>query len=206
MAQRRGSTAPTTRPGAKRPDNRQTILTVTFGILALLAIGAVAWSSRLPKVASVAPTSAVLTVGQVAPPFSVSTTAGAFDLAQAAGKPVLLEVFATWCPHCQRETASLNELYDAYRETVHIVAVSGSQFGVDGSTPESQADVVAFAEKYAVRYPIAFDPTLDVANKYLQGGFPTLVVIGKDGKIVKFRDGEIPIAEIKKDLEAALHG
>jgi thiol-disulfide isomerase/thioredoxin len=206
MAQRRGSTAPSTRPGGKRPDNRQTILTVTFGILALLAIGAVAWSSRLPKVASVAPISAVLTVGQVAPPFSVSTTAGVFDLAQAAGKPVLLEVFATWCPHCQRETTSLNELYDAYKDKVRIVAVSGSQFGVDGSTPESQADVVAFAEKYAVRYPIAFDPTLDVANKYLQGGFPTLVVIGKDGKIVKFRDGEIPIAEIKKDLEAALNG
>jgi peroxiredoxin len=200
MAQRRGSTA----PGAGSGDKRKTILYVSFGLLALIAIIAVGVASQIPKVASVAPISAKLTVGQAAPPFTLPTTDGVFDLAQAAGKPVLLEVFATWCPHCQRETATLNQIYDAYKDKVHVVSVSGSQYGIDENSPESQADVVSFAEKFNVRYPIAFDPTLDVANKYLQGGFPTLVVIGKDGKIAKFRDGEIPLTDIKKDLDEAL--
>ena len=200
MAQSRGSTAPSAGSG----DKRKTILYVSFGLLALIAIIAVGVASQIPKVASVAPISAKLTVGQAAPPFTLPTTDGVFDLAQAAGKPVLLEVFATWCPHCQRETATLNQIYDAYKDKVHVVSVSGSQYGIDENSPESQADVVSFAEKFNVRYPIAFDPTLDVANKYLQGGFPTLVVIGKDGKIAKFRDGEIPLTDIKKDLDEAL--
>ena len=200
MAQRRAA------PGAGSGDRRKTIVYASFGILAVLLIVAVAYASHMPKIASVAPTSAQLTVGQAAPQFALPTTEGVFDLSQAAGKPVLLEVFATWCPHCQRETATLNAIYDAYKDKVHIVAVSGSQYGVDGSTPESQADVVAFIQKYNVRYPVAYDPTLDVGNKYLQGGFPTIVLIGKDGKVLKFRDGEIPRAEIEKDLDAALKG
>ncbi len=198
MAQRRPA------PGAG--NNRKTIVYASFGILAVLLIVAVAYASRMPKIASVAPTSAQLTVGQAAPQFALPTTDGVFDLSKAAGQPVLLEVFATWCPHCQRETATLNAIYDAYKDKVHIVAVSGSQYGVDGSTPESQADVVSFVQKYNVRYPVAFDPTLDVGNKYLQGGFPTIVLISKDGKVLKFRDGEIPRAEIEKDLNDALKG
>jgi peroxiredoxin len=200
MAQRR------TAPGAGAGNSRKVILYASLGIMVVIVIVAVALASRVPKVASTAPISAQLTIGQPAPTFTLPTTNGVFDLAQASGKPVLLEVFATWCPHCQRETGVLNTIYDAYKDKVHIVAVSGSQYGVDGNSPESQADVVEFAQKYKVRYPIAYDPTLDVANKYLQGGFPTLVLISKDGKILKFRDGEIPIEEIKKDLNEALGG
>ena len=200
MAQRSGRAQPSAGSG----DKRKTILTVSFGILALIAIIAVGVASRIPKVASEAPTVAPLAVGQAAAPFTIPTTGGVFDLTQAAGKPVLLEVFATWCPHCQRETATLNQIFDTYKDRVHVVAVSGSQYAFDGSSPQSQADVVSFAEKYSVRYPIAYDESLGVAHKYLQGGFPTLVVIGKDGKIAWFRDGEIPQADIKKTLDDAL--
>ena len=37
----------------------------------------------------------------------VSSNAGPFDLASVS-TPVLLEVFATWCPHCQREVPVVN--------------------------------------------------------------------------------------------------
>ena len=39
---------------------------------------------------------------KTAPQFEVATTAGYFDLSKTR-KPVFLEIFATWCPHCQRE-------------------------------------------------------------------------------------------------------
>ena len=63
-------------------------------------------------------------VGDTAPEFSVQTNAGPFDLA-GVSTPVLLEVFATWCPHCQRETAVMNEVATQYAGKVAIVAVSG---------------------------------------------------------------------------------
>jgi peroxiredoxin len=176
--------------------------------LAVVIVVAIALASRVPKAASDAPVNAALKVGQKAPDFTLSTTAGPFDLASAtaAGKPTLLEVFATWCPHCQRETAVLNALYAKYKGKANLVAVSGSPYSMDESQPESQADVVDFMTKFNVGYPIAFDPNLDVAHKYLQGGFPTVVLIGANGKIQSIRSGEIPQTDLANAINATLSG
>jgi thiol-disulfide isomerase/thioredoxin len=189
-----------------RAQRRRLAVFGSLGVLAVVIIVAVVLASRVPKAASDAPAAAAIAVGQKAPEFAVSTTGGPFDLAQAGGKPTLLEVFATWCPHCQRETAVLNSVYAAYRSRVNIVAVAGSPYAMDESQPESQADVVAFMEKFNVVYPVAFDSTLDVGHKYLQGGFPTVVLIGTDGRIQSLRDGEIPKPDITHALDAALAG
>jgi peroxiredoxin len=190
----------------EQAQRRRIAVIASLSVLAIVIIVAVVLASRVPKAASDAPSAASLTVGQPAPEFAVSTTAGSFDLAQAGGKPTLLEVFATWCPHCQRETAVLNDLYPKVKSKINLVAVSGSPYAMDETQPESQADVVAFMQKFAVTYPIAFDPNLDVAKKYLQGGFPTVVLIGANGKVQAIRDGEIPEADIVKAIGASLAG
>ncbi len=188
-------------PGA---DRRKLILYGTLGVIALIAIIAVALASRVPKSASDAPLYAKLSVGDAAPPFAVATTAGPFDLSKPDGKPTLLEIFATWCPHCQNETSVLNQLYEQYGQKVNFVAVSGSNVGMDGNSPESQADVVSFAQRFDVKYPIAYDPNLDVAKKYLQGGYPTIVVIDKANKIAAIDSGEVDRATLAKRLRAVL--
>jgi thiol-disulfide isomerase/thioredoxin len=191
---------------ASQAKRRRVIVLASFGVLAVIIVIAVALSSRVPKAASDAPISATLHVGQQAPEFAVSTTGGPFDIAHAGDKPTLLEVFATWCPHCQHETVVLDNLYATYKDRANIVAVSGSPYGMDSSQPESQADVVDFMTKFNVQYPVAFDPNLSVAKAYLQGGFPTIVLIGRDGTVAAIRDGEIPIADLKSVLDAALSG
>jgi thiol-disulfide isomerase/thioredoxin len=196
---RRG--APGTQSG---PDRRRIIV---FGTLAVIAIGiivAFVFASRVPPVASVPTEQAQIKVGQVAPPFSVSTTDGPRAMPAADGKPVLLEVFATWCPHCQRETAILNELFTKYGGRVDFVAVSGSPYAADEQSPESQADVVAFGDHFKVKYPLAYDGDLKVMKAYLQGGYPTIVMIGRDGKIRAIRDGEIAPKTLSGDMDAAL--
>ena len=186
---------------------RRIAVIASLSVMAIVIIVAVALAARVPKAASDAPINSVLAVGQKAPEFAVSTTAGPFDLATATGKPTFLEVFATWCPHCQRETAVLNQLFAKYGSRVNFVAVAGSPYAMeDQSTPESQADVIAFAQRFGVTYPIAFDPNLDVANKYLQGAFPTLVLIGTDGHVQSIAEGEIPLASIASTLDASLAG
>jgi len=185
---------------------RRIAVGVSVGVLAAVILAAVILASRVPKAASDAPIKAAIAVGQKAPDFSVSTTAGPFQLSSAAGKPTLLEVFATWCPHCQHEVPILDKIAEAYKGKVNFVAVSGSPYGMDSSTPENQADVVAFMEKFSVTYPVAFDPDLDVATKYLQGGFPTVVLIGGDGTIQAIRDGEIPPTDIAASLDASIAG
>jgi thiol-disulfide isomerase/thioredoxin len=193
------------RPSAA--DRRKPILYVTLGVLALALIVTVAVLSRnpsaVPQSATETHPQATLKVGQAAPPFSVSTTAGPFDLATAK-TPVFLEVFATWCPHCQRETKIIDSLYAKFGKQITFVAVSGSNVAGDGAAPASQADVIEFAQKFGVAYPIAFDPDLKVAGAYLRSGFPTIVIIKADKQISYYDDGEIAQTTLERAIKAAL--
>jgi len=204
-AERTGRATPSTAERAARDKRRRAILFGSLGLLAIVVIVAVALGSQVPKTASNAPTYAHVEVGQQAPDFSVFATSGPFQLSKVTDRPVLLELFATWCPHCQRMTGVLDAIYDKYKDRAAFIAVSASEYGADQS-PASQADVTDFMNKFNVHYPIAFDPNLDVAKKYLQGGFPTIVLIGKDGKVMAINDGEIPAGNITTALDAAIAG
>jgi thiol-disulfide isomerase/thioredoxin len=170
----------------------------------VLIVIAVAVQSNVPKTASDAPMYAHLEVGQPAPAFSAATTHGPFSFPTGDHKPVFLEVFATWCPHCQHEVSVINPLFARYGDKVHFVAISGSQTGIDGKSPSSQVDVMNFVQREKVGYPVAYDPDLTVAKKYLQGGYPTLVIIDRGGKIASVRDGEISGKVLSDDLDKAL--
>ncbi len=189
------------------PDRRRPILYITMGVIAVALVVAVGYLSRnpsaVPQAASETHTQTSLKVGSTAPNFSVSTTAGPFTLSSAT-TPVFLEVFATWCPHCQREVAVINELYKQYGKQIQFVAVDGSQYAMDENTPESQADVINFVARLGVQYPVAFDPDLTVAHTYLSTGFPTLIVIDKNKKITSMSEGEESPADLSKAIRAVL--
>jgi thiol-disulfide isomerase/thioredoxin len=194
---------------SRRPqaDRRKPILYVTLGIIAVALVVTVAVLSRNPSIVPQSATEthvqSTLKVGDPAPEFAVSTTAGPFDLATTKA-PVFLEIFATYCPHCQRETKTIDDLYAKYGKQINFVAVSGSAVGQDGNSPSSQADVIGFAQKYDVQYPISYDPDLKVANAYLQSGFPTFVIIKGDKTVSYIGDGELPEPTLQGAIKAAL--
>ena len=202
----RRSTVPSRAELQTQAKRRRIVLIASLVVLAAVILIAVVLASRVPQSATQAPNTAQVSVGAKAPTFAVSTTSGPFDLAKAGGKPTLLEVFATWCPHCQREVSVLNSLHATYGDRVNIVGVNGSPLAIDNVSPESQADVINFMTQFHVRYPLAFDPDLDVAHKYLQSGFPTVVLIGADGRVQSIGSGEIPHGDVSKALDASLAG
>ena len=189
------------------PDRRKLIGIVTLAVIVIVGIGLVGWYSRpntaVPESASKAIGSSKLKVGDTAPEFTAQTNAGPFDLASVS-TPVLLEVFATWCPHCQRETVVLNDIATKYQGKIAMVAVSGSATDSTSAGPESQADVNAFGATFKVRYPIAFDPELKVASLYLKTGFPTLVLIGANKKIAWVKDGEVTEAALDQAINGVI--
>ena len=160
-------------------------------------------SGGVQKSATQAPVVGTAQMGQKAPNFQMATTAGFFDL-EAANKPVFLEVFATWCPHCQRETAIIDKLYEKYKGRVAFLAVTGSTVGMDHQSPSSEQDTLNFVQQFHVQYPVAFDGSMTVAKEYLQGGYPTLVVIGKDKTVQYITSGETSFAELESAIKGAL--
>ncbi|HEX8806353.1 MAG TPA: TlpA disulfide reductase family protein [Candidatus Aquilonibacter sp.] len=187
---------------------QRTLALISAIVLIVLAAGGILYVKLHPaqlQNASTAPLNAPLAVGVKAPLFTLPTTAGPFDLATVT-KPVLIEIFATWCPHCQRETAVMNELFAAYGKRVAFISIPGSPFGMDGTSPASQADVLNFMIKFTVKYPVAaFDPNLTVARQYLKGGYPTIAIVDRNKHIAFIDSGEIPYRGLAPELDKVLH-
>ncbi|HEX3465187.1 MAG TPA: TlpA disulfide reductase family protein [Candidatus Elarobacter sp.] len=185
--------------------------TIVYAVIAIIVIAIVVFvglASRnqvVPENATKAVGQANLKVGDTAPEFKITTNAGPFDLA-AVNTPVLLEVFAPWCPHCQREAPILNDLSTKYAGKLAIVAVSGDAVDYEHNGPESQANVNAFAAQFQTKYPIAFDQNLTVAGLYLHSGFPSIHLIDKNKKITFQQEGEVTEAQLVKAINATLSG
>jgi thiol-disulfide isomerase/thioredoxin len=187
---------------------KRSLVLVTVAAAVIIAAAAVIYyffgpEHRRVQTASSSPVIGKAQVGQPAPDFVISTTNGLFDLSKT-NKPVFLEIFATWCPHCQRETAVIDRLFRRYRNSVDFVGVSGSETAMDGTSASSPADVLQWRQRFSAEYPIAYDPLLNVAKLYLQGGFPTIAVIGRDKRVLYLNSGEVSYGALSGVLDKAL--
>ena len=112
---------------------------------------------------------------------------------------VLMNLWATWCPPCREELPDLQRLYaqDARRGLVVV--------GVDeGESPDRAR---AFAQSLGLRFPIWIDSDQAYGRAYGALGFPTTVVIAKNGRIASGFDGALTFAQMRAAVEPLLsHG
>jgi cytochrome c biogenesis protein CcmG/thiol:disulfide interchange protein DsbE len=158
--------------------------------------------SALPSIPPPAP------VGANAIPFEVDTPLGPFTSAALAGKPYLLEIFATWCPHCQRETKVLKAVRAKLPPSkLMMLSVSGSPFGqnstIGTNVQESQADVDAFDKQYGVTWPAYYDANLTVARLWGMVGFPMIYIVDKQGIIRYAGSGDQDLPTLMKGIKKA---
>ncbi len=158
------------------------------------------------------PGSQLLSVGTKAPNFSLKTIDGKqYTLSSFKGKPVLLEFFAVWCPHCQRESTVINQLDRNFGpKGLQTVAVLASPYGrnYDNSggsdlTIVTKSDVQWFETTFGVKHLTLIDPTFATVNKYNANSYPTLYVVDRQGVIRYANSGEQPYATLAAAITAA---
>jgi thiol-disulfide isomerase/thioredoxin len=179
-----------------------------LGIAAIIAYALLHANQAVPgaAVATAAPQlPAPLQAGAHAPAFQLRSNIGTFSSDSLAGQPYLLEIFATWCPHCQRMTKVLRAVRASVPESrLAMVSVTGSPYAsnstADNMVPENQSDVDAFDSNFGITWPTFFDPDLAVAKAFGLDGFPTIFVVNGKGTIVYSSSGEVPKATL---LQAA---
>lgn len=140
-------------------------------------------------------------VGQPAPALAGKTIDGDdLSLADLEGQVVLVNVWATWCKPCERE---LPELAKLHRE---LSPQGFSVLGVSVDKRQVLAKVRATATSYQLGYPNLFDPESQAIDPWKIAGYPTSVLVGRDGVIRWRRDGMIhpDDPELAKQLESAL--
>ncbi len=108
--------------------------------------------------------------------FNLETPAGStVKLSSYAGKVVLLNFWATWCPPCRNEIPSIEALYAKFKDKGFVV------LGVD--LQEDPAAVSDFVKRYGITYPVVLDQTGQVGSEYGARGIPLSFLIDRKGRI-----------------------
>jgi thiol-disulfide isomerase/thioredoxin len=96
---------------------------------------------------------------------------GTFNLAKAHGQVVFLDFWASWCEPCKLSIPLIEQYKAAHPQTL--------VYSIDAGEVESVA--ARYARKANMRR-VAFDTNMKAADAFGVDVFPTMIVIGRDGK------------------------
>ena len=85
---------------------------------------------------------------------------GQFSLSDIDCDILLIEVFSMYCPHCQKDAPTVNELYELTLGAEKNFAKKVRMVGIGAGN--SNFEVHIFKEKYKVRFPLFSDPELKI--------------------------------------------
>lgn len=137
-------------------------------------------------------------VGKAAPAFSIETVQGKTVSSDEFGKnsATVLNFVATNCGYCKKQVPRLEKIRQTYTEKgvrfVNVVQSMRKKFSTE--------EVVAKFAETGAKLEIAHDPENTVGRLYNARGFPTMVVVGKSGKVEAVNVGNLG------DLEKRLTG
>jgi len=140
------------------------------------------------------------TEGKLPPAFDLPDLDGnRMTLADFAGKVVVLDLWATWCPPCRQEIPFLVELYEENKDAGLVVVGIGLDDGGAGA-------LKPFVEQNGVTYTILVG-NRDVGQAYKLQGIPTTFVLDRDGRIAAKHLGFRPSdADVMREEVARLLG
>ena len=151
----------------------------------LVAIALVASGPSGPAPDPPAPAFSLPVLGQPAQKISLS---------DYAGKPLIVNLFASWCEPCQQETPLLARFYRTEHARVAIV-------GLDENDVLGSA--TSFTRKEGVGYPVAFDPDAVAASAYGVAALPQTFFLDARHRIVDRVFGAVTQADLNRGIALA---
>ena len=139
-------------------------------------------------------------VGAQAPSFDLPARVGGSkaSLADAAGKVVVVDFWATWCEPCKESFPFYQRLSDKHGADVVVIGIS-----VD----EEPDGIEAFARQTGAKFTLAWDESQSLSGQYNPPTMPTSYIIDRNGIVrfvhAGFRSGDEQ--DIESKVESLLH-
>jgi thiol-disulfide isomerase/thioredoxin len=123
--------------------------------------------------------------------FTVKALNTGKSVSLAPGKVTVVDFWATWCAPCKKSFPALQSLYVKYQSSgLEIIGLS---------TDDDDSGIVAFANQFGAKFPVALDKEKALASKMKPSTMPTTFVFDKKGKQrfvhAGYRDGEDAVLE-----------
>ena len=143
-------------------------------------------------------------VGTTAPAFRLVDASGQpIALAEATGEPLVLNVWATWCPPCRAELPLFEQAQATLAGEVTFLLLNNNERAEAAAqflTEEGITLPAAFEPTRAQRNQFDLDTTRDAVRDYRVRGMPTTFFIDADGIIQAVKVGEVRQAELTELL------
>lgn len=120
------------------------------------------------------------------------------NISDYAGKAVVVSFWATWCPYCLKELPVLNAIQNsAAKAGIQVIAVNTEERDTFRNASR--------ALRKTLNLDLAYDPGHKAQDAFGVNGIPHMVIIGKDGKIIRIYRGydESSLPQIVADINQA---
>ena len=111
-------------------------------------------------------------------------------LADFAGAPLVVNMWATWCQPCVREMPAFDEVAG---EATGVQIIGVNIF-------DTPADAQAFAADLGVQYPQFSDPDGELSTALEVSGYPATAFFDADGKLLELHQGELTADELRSAI------
>lgn len=132
-----------------------------------------------------------------APPFDFSLpdlSGKVHSLKEFRGKVVFLNFWATWCPACKEDIATLEILNREYKNSgLEIIGISLDKKGL--------GEVDSFVQQMKIPYTVLLGDESVIKSYGGLKGVPTSFLLDKEGRIIKKYSGQINHEVVSSDLK-----
>ena len=138
--------------------------------------------------------------GFLAPDFTLQTLEGeTVTLSNLQGQPVLVNLWATWCPPCRAGMPAMQKMYEEYKDQGFTI------LAVNMTYQDTTSAIEPFVQDHGLTFPILIEPKGHVGAQYQLRSLPSSFFIGRDGIIQEVVIGA-PMAEalLRTRIEAIL--
>ena len=147
------------------------------------------WFSAAPDGSTTQGAIPVPRQGFQAPDFGLPNIQGEIvRLSSLRGRPVIINLWASWCTPCRSEMPAIQRIYEEYSEQGLIV------LGVNATNQDNPQNAAQFAEELGLTFPILYDTDGQVSQQYLLSALPTTFFVDGSGTIQEVVVGG-PMAE-----------
>ena len=133
-------------------------------------------------------------VGALAPGFTLINLEGEqLSLDDFRGRPVLINLWATWCGPCRIEMPAIQSRFEKYQDDGFAVLAVNFD--------EQQVDVQAFRDEFGLTFQILLDPGAKVQNLYRNRSYPSSFFIDRAGVIQVQHIGVMTEGQLDENLK-----
>ncbi len=138
-------------------------------------------------------------VGFLAPDFLLPDSSGELtSLSSLKGRPVLVNIWASWCLPCRSEMPAMQRLYNEYSSRGFTI------LAVNATNQDNLEQIENFIQENNLTFPIFFDQKGSVSNLYNVRSLPSSFFIDEEGIIQDVVIGGMPESLLRIRIEELL--